>query len=153
MKLTWTIPASREEVFSAWTNANLMTTWMNADPAWRVQVESDPRLEGKVRSEVIAPDGGKHVTTGEYVEFEPGARFAVTHAYQGPGASGGVPTFVAFDFRETQAGQTQVTLTHSQLSNEEECEAFRAGWTDLMQTLETYYSRSAGNGRGGDKGR
>ena len=150
MQLVWTIPASRQQVFAAWTDAALLTQWMNADPAWRVSVESDARPGGKLRSEVIGPDGSIHITTGEYLELEPGAHFTVTHAYEGPQESSGrAPSLVTFGFSELTADQTEVSITHSELTSEDEREGYRAGWTDLMQTLEAFCRRQVGEGASG----
>jgi uncharacterized protein YndB with AHSA1/START domain len=130
--LNRSIAASPELVFRAWVDPALLQRWLSPI------AEADARAGGRFRLEVSKPEG-VHVVTGEYLEFMPGQRLAMTWVYEGPMIPAGkMESLLTVDFRE-DGPDTEVSLHHERLTDPVYFETIRNGaWAkalDQMQTL------------------
>ena len=139
--ITRTIDASPGEVFEAWIDPALMTLWFAPPPCTVTTATADPRPGGHYSIAVVDPDGNVHTTTGEYRELIPGRRLVKTWAYHGPFPYDSTPTLVTVDFRELRPGVTEITVTHSQLQDEEAREGVGAGWALCLEQLQNLMTR------------
>jgi uncharacterized protein YndB with AHSA1/START domain len=70
LKITRIIPAPRQEVFEAWTNAESVKQWMCPEGSSVSFVELDVRLGGAFRVDMHT-DGADTIHTGIYREIIP----------------------------------------------------------------------------------
>jgi uncharacterized protein YndB with AHSA1/START domain len=127
--------ASRERVFDAWTNENVLRDWWSAMPTMRPgKIEVDLREGGRYRMEMIAEDGETHAAVGEFREVRRPERVAYTWTWESnPEAmAGSADTLVEVDFVEDGDG-TVVTLVHSGFAAEAIAELHEHGWTGTLE--------------------
>ena len=131
--------ASREEVFDAWINPDVLRRWWAAAPTWQTPLaEVDAREGGTYRLSMQTDAGEIHTVSGEFTEVRPPERLAYTWAWEeGPDAAmaGSERTLVVVDFVE-DAGGTLVKLTHSGFSNEDIRGMHVRGWEAVLANLE-----------------
>jgi len=81
------------------------------------------------------------VTTGVYVELEPGRRLVQTWIYEGP-----IPNFIGHEtlltveLREVQPGVTELTLKHERLPSDAYRDSLDQGWTSLLDNMVALYA-------------
>jgi uncharacterized protein YndB with AHSA1/START domain len=131
-----TIAASREAIYAAWTEPDLMRQW------FATVVEADVRVGGRYRIEVHETDGTANGFTGEYLELEAPARirFTFTHHSQTPEDRISDET-VTVELRELDPGRTEVTITNSWIGPEFEPSYYddlRGGWEEWLSRLEKF---------------
>lgn len=132
--MTRTIESTPDDVFAAWTEPAMLRRWLAPPPCRVAQAEVDPRIGGRYRIVVADPSGGTHVTSGEYLEFEPGKRLVKTWIYEGPPRSESV---VTVDFREIAPGVTELTLRHDRLMVSSDRAKVGSGWVLCLDELES----------------
>lgn len=139
LTLTRTLQAPAQEVFKAWTDPGLIHRWMSSADGTTV-AEVDPRVGGRYRLETTTADGTVHVTTGVYVELEPGRRLVQTWIYEGP-----IPDFIGHEtlltveLRELEPGRTELTLKHERLPDDTYRSSVNQGWTSLLDNMVGLY--------------
>ena len=140
LQLQRTYPASRERVFDAWTNPEVMRIWYTAGPTWSTPVaESDLRVGGAYRVSMQDPDSGEiHSAGGKYTEVDRPSKVAFTWAWETPSASTevGTASLVTLEFREAD-GATTVVLTHSGLADAKDRDSHGHGWNGCLDNLGT----------------
>jgi uncharacterized protein YndB with AHSA1/START domain len=133
-----TFDASREAVFAAWTNPEVLRRWWASEPGWRSpSAEVDLRVGGRYRLSMGEPDGGPvHTVTGEYTEVRPPERLAYTWAWEGdpPEMDGSAGTLVTVDFAE-DGGRTTVTVVHTGFATEQARDLHAGGWGGCLDSL------------------
>jgi uncharacterized protein YndB with AHSA1/START domain len=124
-------------VFAAWTDAAQLRHWLAPAPCEVVEAAADPRPGDRYRIVVIAPDGQRHITSGEYREVVPNARLVKTWIYHGESpAVDRYPTLLTVDFRASGPRSTEITLRQDQLLTVEAREGNRAGWRLCFDKLD-----------------
>jgi uncharacterized protein YndB with AHSA1/START domain len=128
-----TFQAPAEAVFEAWTNAEVIRRWFQAERDWETaEAQVELRVGGVVR--VVMFDPNEHVEIGgggNYTEIEPPSRLAFTWIWDGDTRR----TLIEIDFEETD-GITKVTFTHSGLWDEEAVRSHERGWGHIFDNLE-----------------
>lgn len=71
LKMSRIIPASRKEVFEAWTTAESLKQWICPEDSSVSFIELDVRVGGTFRIEMHHVDEGAMVLTGIYREIRP----------------------------------------------------------------------------------
>src|SRR3954464_7200682 len=106
--------ASRERVFDAWTDPELLRRWWAAGETWDTPLaEVDLRPGGRYRLSMHDPDSGNvHTVGGEYTEVTRPDRLVYTWAWEGESDSG--ESLVTVEF-VAAGGGTEVVLTHTGL--------------------------------------
>src|SRR5437899_986456 len=83
MQLTRLVAASPEEVFEAWTRAEILGRWFAPGLLSASVPELDARPGGRFRVEMHDPLGVTYVVSGTYREVEPNQRLVFTWAWEG----------------------------------------------------------------------
>ncbi len=129
LEIRRTIAAPRERVFQAWTRPEEVKKWAAPGPMTVPVAEVDLRVGGQYRIEMVAPDGARHIATGEYREVTPPARLVYTWNWENGMARNSIVT-VEFAAR----GQsTEVILRHERLPDEDSRQRHLEGWTGCME--------------------
>jgi uncharacterized protein YndB with AHSA1/START domain len=142
LRIERTFEAPAEAVFDAWTSAEVMRRWWQAERHWETaEAEVDLRVGGDVR--VVMRDPGEdveHGGGGKYTEIDPPNRLAFTWLWDGETRR----TLIEIDFEEND-GATTVSFTHSGLWDEETVRSHTYGWTNILESLGR--ELAAGDGR------
>jgi uncharacterized protein YndB with AHSA1/START domain len=140
VKLVRTIKASPMQVFEAWTDSKLIAKWMSSAD-YKASAETDARIGGKYRIENHGPDNQVHVTTGEYLELEPGRRLVKTWIYEGPFEEFQFKkTVLTVEFRELAPNLTELHLTHTPLETEAERDQYLEGWAFCLNAIASLFT-------------
>ena len=140
LTLVRTLQAPAREVFKAWTDPAMIHRWMSSADGTTTVAEVDARIGGRYRLETTTADGTVHVTTGVYVELEPGRRLVQTWIYEGP-----IPDFIGHEtlltveLREMEPGLTELTLKHERLPSDTYRNSVDQGWTGLLDNMVALY--------------
>ena len=129
--------ASREDVFDAWTNPEVLKRWWAGAPDWDGSIaEVDLRVGGSIRLGMHDPGADvEHVGGGEFTEVNPPERLAYTWTWEGEMSPDSVDSLVAVDFLEHDGGTT-VVLTHSGFKSTESRDGHTGGWNACLDNLE-----------------
>jgi uncharacterized protein YndB with AHSA1/START domain len=131
--------APREQVFEAWTSAEVLKRWWAAAPTWETPLaEVDAREGGSYRLSMRTDTGEVHTVRGEYKEVSPPERLAYTWSWEEgpePAMAGSESSLVVVEFVEDGDG-TLVKLTHSGFAGEQIREVHAQGWKAVLANLE-----------------
>jgi uncharacterized protein YndB with AHSA1/START domain len=136
VRVTQTIRASQERLFSAWTAPEELAKWWRMDePGWAFAGASiDLRAGGAYRLGMTGPDGKPHVAVGVYREVRRPTRLAFTWDWDEPESRLG-ETLVTVEFRRVGADTTEVVLTHERFADAARADGHKRGWTQLLTLL------------------
>jgi uncharacterized protein YndB with AHSA1/START domain len=135
LRVTRTFKASRQRVFRAWTEPELMMRWFVEGDADMDVCEIDLREGGQYRLEGRIGDERWSIW-GSYLEVKPPERLVYTwtwHHDPGIGESDG-DTRVTVDFRDL-GGQTELVLTHERFANVRARDEHTRGWNTCLDRL------------------
>lgn len=121
------LPATPEEVFSAWTTPGAMASWMS--PVGRAEAEVDLREGGAFHVVMVGSD--LHIEhTGTFLELDPPGRLVFTWVspYTGP-----QPSRVTVELHPHPEG-TRLVLIHDHLPDDV-VESHRDGWDTMLGRL------------------
>jgi uncharacterized protein YndB with AHSA1/START domain len=137
LRLTHRFDASRERVFDAWTNPEVLRQWWAAGPDWDTpEVEVDLRPGGRYSLSMRDPESGAvHTVAGEYTEVSRPERLAYTWQWQDMPGAGAEVSRVLVQFVE-DGEATEVQLVHSGLPSEESRASHEHGWLGCIANLE-----------------
>ncbi len=137
LRIERTYPASAEEVFDAWTSAEVMRRWFHAGPDWETPVaEVDLRVGGQVRIVMRKPDGSEGGARGEYREIDRPRRLVMTWMFdEAPGNE----QLIELTFSES-AGTTTVVMVNSGIEGDERRASQDRGWRSCLAELERVLS-------------
>jgi uncharacterized protein YndB with AHSA1/START domain len=138
------IPAKRSDVFDAWTRPEIMEQWFFPGP-WSAVSKTDLRVGGRWSNEMIDRDGGFHngkehapgaryLHEGEYLEIKRPERLVFT--WNSPFVTN---TRVTIELRD-HGNDTELTLTHELLPDEEQRKSHTDGWAGCLNNLEAHYA-------------
>lgn len=132
-----TLTASRQRVFTAWTDPAVIRRWLAPGPCTVCEVENDLREGGDFRIVSRSPDGAKHTITGRYLVLERDARIQMTWLYHGPlELLDGLQTLLEVQLLECGPDRTEVILTQSDLPSQTVQAAFEADWPTCLEKLQ-----------------
>lgn len=133
LRIERTYAASAEDVFDAWTSAEVMRRWFHVAPDWETPVaEVDLRVGGQVRVVMRKPDGSENGARGEYREIERPRRLVMAWAFDDrPGNE----QLIELTFSES-AGTTTVVMLNSGIEGEERRAGQDRGWRGCLAELE-----------------
>lgn len=136
LRLVRTFNASPQDVFEAWTSADVLRRWWAAGADWEMPVaEVNVRVGGRLRLVMRSPEGEVFGGSGEYVEITPPVRLVFTWTWDGHQGHEGTQ-LVEVDFREQEDGTTKVVLTNRGLKDEESKRSHREGWEASFANLD-----------------
>ena len=135
VRVTRRFRASRQRVYRAWTEPELMMKWfVEADYDLRI-VALDLRVGGRYRFE--GEHGGQPwVLEGEFLEVRPAERLVYTWRWETDKNLGGPgDTVVTVDFRD--AGRdTELVVTQEGFTNEIARGEHDRGWIECLERLD-----------------
>jgi uncharacterized protein YndB with AHSA1/START domain len=126
-----TIPAPRERVFDAWTQAKELNRWSAPSPM-TPSAEVDLRVGGRYRIVMRAPDGSERLVGGVYRAIERPSKLVYTWRWEDrPMAT---DTLVTIEFHD-RGTATDVVLRHEGLKEGEDREHHEHGWNACLDNL------------------
>ena len=127
------IPATREEVFAAWTDAESMKHWMCPGDNLTAEATLDVRVGGAFRIMMRKP-GQDCEHTGEYQVVEPPSKLVFTWISRFTENQPSLVTVELFD----RGGQCELVLIHDRLPHAEAVKQHSGGWTSIAERLAEY---------------
>jgi uncharacterized protein YndB with AHSA1/START domain len=138
LRLTRTLPAEREVVWEAMTDADQLAKWWGPKGFTAPSVDFDPRVDGRYRIAMQPPEGDLFHLHGEFREVDPPSRLAYTFVWEPPNPDD--RETLATVMLEERDDQTEVTFEQGEFATEERLELHRGGWTDGFDRLERLLS-------------
>jgi uncharacterized protein YndB with AHSA1/START domain len=133
LRIERTFPARAEDVFDAWTSAEVMRRWFHVGPDWETPVaEVDLRVGGCIRIVMRKPDGSEAGASGRYTLIERPRRLVMTWRFD---VDPGNEQLIELSFTETD-GATTVLMVNSGISTVERRENQQNGWRGCFDELE-----------------
>jgi uncharacterized protein YndB with AHSA1/START domain len=132
VRIERTFVASAEEVFDAWTSAEVMRRWFHVAPDWDTpEAEVDLRVGGTVRVVMRRPDGTEFGAQGEYTVIDRPHRLMMTWTFNDDPSN---EQLIELSFSES-AGSTTVLMVNSGISTDERRDAQDEGWHGCFDEL------------------
>ncbi len=125
------IHASREELFEAFTNSDIMSKWFYPDEDMSAEVTNTLHVGGGYVLKMHSKSGDTYTHVGEYKEIVPPQRLVFTW-----NSDFVQNTVVTVTFSETGSG-TEVTVSHDLLPEGEMAENHRKGWGGCLARLQS----------------
>ena len=136
LEIRRTIPAPRERVFDAWTQAKELNRW-SAPPPMTPQAEVDLRVGGRYRLVMRSPDGTERCVGGVYRTIERPSKLVYTWKWE---ESQMPDSVVTVEFLE-RGKQTEVVLRHEGLTDPDSRARHEHGWNGCLDNLVTIMNR------------
>jgi uncharacterized protein YndB with AHSA1/START domain len=136
VRVTRRIGAEPNEVFDAWLDPDGMREWMCPGESRFIAAEVEPRVGGRFRI-VMGREPGGIEHTGEYRELRRGQRLVFTWTSKN---TLGRETLVTVELRPV-GDETELTLTHEGLPNEEMRKGHEGGWLSIVDKLAAAMAR------------
>lgn len=139
LKLQRVFDAPIEQVFLAWTQAEVIASWFGPE-GFKVQsADIDLRIGGKY-SIVIKPSDGPEIHHyGRYVEINSPNRLVFTWVLENQACEGSenlsAETLVTIELKPLD-GSTQLTLLHERLPNKQAYDGHKYGWNSSFNCLQ-----------------
>jgi uncharacterized protein YndB with AHSA1/START domain len=139
LRIERTFDAPIQDVFDAWTNAEVLRRWLHAGRDWdTTTAEVDLRVGGRVRLVMHDPtDGAEHGAVGEYTVVEPPHRLAFTWVWDDDHSN---PQVIELEFSERD-GATTVLMINSGITTEDGRGDQQRGWHLCYDNLERMWVR------------
>jgi len=134
LELARTLPASRRQVFAAFTDADELARWWGPAGFTIPSLDFEPRMGAAYRIEMRPPEGDSFHLRGEFRELDPPERLAYSFEWDPPDPDD-VETEVRLSFNE-RGDSTEVELAHGPFKTEERLALHRDGWGDSLDKLE-----------------
>lgn len=131
------LPASREEVFDAWLDAEGMGEWMRPGPVSDCAVTLEPYLGGRFRIVMSSPQG-EIVNRGEILVLERPSKLQFSWVSS---RWNNQETLVTLELRQAGA-ECELILTHERFPSESSSTQLLSGWDEMLRKLSSRF-RSA----------
>jgi len=128
------LPATPEDIFHAWTDAENLKVWMCPETTTVASVDLDVRVGGRFRIVMRTAEGRDLVHTGEYREIRPPTRLVFT--WQST-MTRSATTLVTVAL-QAHGDATELMLTHAQLPDAPSRGAHEQGWQSIVTKLQAY---------------
>ena len=130
------IPAPRERVFDAWTQAKELDRW-SAPSHMTPRTEVDLRIGGRYRIVMRGPDGIDKIVGGVYRVIDRPSKLVYTWKWE---ESPMPESVVTIEFRD-RGKETEVVLRHEGLIDPESRARHEHGWNACLDNLAALMSR------------
>ena len=139
LRLSRTLPAPREEVFQAWTDAKALERRFAPSDEFVTKVPTlEVRPGGRYRVEMHKGDA-VHVAVGRYIEIRPPEKLVLTWKWETDPDRGTEDTILTVEFLD-RGRSTEVVLTHEKFPNSAARDDHAKGWTGCLEMLARYVS-------------
>lgn len=143
--LTRLIDVSRDKIYRAWTEPELMKQWFAPRPFTTPVVETDVRPGGSSYVVMRGPDGTEFPHRGVYLEVVPNQRLVFTDAFTKAWEPSEKPFMTVILTFEDVSGKTRYTARarHWTVADRAEHEkmGFHAGWNQCTDQLAELAAR------------
>jgi len=127
------IKAGRDDVFEAWTDAEVFKRWWGPPGTTTTAAEIDARVGGAYRITMRLAEGEIVYLRGKFLEVERPSKLVYTWAWEEDDAIG-PESRVTVAFAAAGA-ETDVTVYHEQLPSDESRDRHSHGWTGCLDNL------------------
>ena len=134
------IKASRDRVYTAWTDPAQMKRWFGPENVQTRELTADARVGGTFRWDLTNSDGEEMTMLGEYRELQPDKKIVFTWQWQDDEDWEDHISIVTVELYDRD-GDTELRLTHEQLPNEESRDGHSRGWNSALDKFEKFVSR------------
>lgn len=131
------INASCDRVFNAWSKPDIMGQWLKPNSTWHTVTTADFKIGGSYKHDMVDQEGKAYTHIGEYKEIVPHKKIVFT--WNSLAVSN---TLVTVEFKDL-GEKTEVTLTHSQFTDEDQKNRHNEGWKECMNNLESVMSEQS----------
>jgi uncharacterized protein YndB with AHSA1/START domain len=132
VRIERTFHAPAEDVFDAWTSAEVIRRWFKPGQDWGTpSAEVDLRIGGTVRVVMRSPDGTEVGARGEYTVIERPNRLAFTWTFDDDASN---QQMIELEFTERD-GATTVLFVNSYISNQERRDQQYNGWQACLDNI------------------
>jgi uncharacterized protein YndB with AHSA1/START domain len=128
------LKAPPAKVFAAWTDPEKMKRWMGPGEIKAARAEVDPRVGGRYRIVMHAPNGEEYDVGGVYREVVANEKLVFTWAWKSAPEQ---ESLVTLSLKPDGDG-TLLTLTHERFPDEESRDNHKGGWTSSLDKLEKF---------------
>jgi uncharacterized protein YndB with AHSA1/START domain len=133
VRIERTFDAPAEDVFDAWTSAEVIRRWFKPGRDWGTpSAEVNLRVGGTVSVVMRAPDGTEVGASGEYTVIDRPHRLAFTWTFDDDPSN---QQMIELEFTERN-GVTTVQFVNSNISHEEKRDAQDGGWRACLDNME-----------------
>jgi len=136
------LPASCDEVFDAWLDADGMREWMRPGPVTDCAVTLEPHVGGHFRI-VMSSSAGETVNHGEILILERPSKLQFTWISS---RWDNLETLLTVEL-EQAGSHCQLVLTHERFPVEHSSSQLVGGWNQILEKLGSLFDRSARRGR------
>ncbi len=134
LRISRRLKAPREAVFRAFTDPAELAKWFGPEGMNVDNVKVDLRPGGAYSMVFNEADGEAHGLSGVYREISPPERLVMTWIWD-HGGMAGIETLVTIELADAGA-ETELTLIHEKLLNQEFLELHGQGWTSSFNCLD-----------------
>lgn len=127
--------ASRDSVFKAWKDPELLKLWLGGQKLKKITAIVDFRVGGEYHLDVQAPSGELFKLHGSYQEIIEPSRIVFTWLI---GNDLQEMTLVTVDLKEAD-GQTEMTLKHERFRDVPSRDMHQAGWENCFLRLDKLF--------------
>lgn len=127
------IPAARERVFDAWTQAKELDRWSAPSPM-TARAEVDLRVGGRYRIVMRDPDGVERSVAGVYRVVERPSKLVYTWKWEESPMGDSVVTVEFHD----RGKETEVILRHEGLADADSRARHEHGWNGCLDNLVAF---------------
>lgn len=133
VRIERTFAASAEDVFDAWTSAEVMRRWFHAEPEWDTPVaEVDAQVGGTVRIVMRSPTSGDHGARGQYTVIDRPTRLEMIWAFDDDPDN---EQLIELSFSESE-GATTVLFVNTGIATDERRDSQDRGWNGCLDQLD-----------------
>jgi len=134
------LPATREEVFAAWTDPESIAHCMYPGDVTRTEAQLDVRVGGSYRI-LMKGKSQDYDHTGVYQAVEPPAKLVFTWTSKGTENKTTLVTVEIFE----RGAQSELVLTHERFPTPEAAKRHEGGWGQIAGKLADYFAQGANN--------
>ena len=135
--ITRTYPASRAQIFEAWTNEDIVRQWFCPGKDMTVPVaEIDAREGGSYRIVMQNKDGETYSPSGVYEKVVPDEKLVFSWKW----ADSDLVTRVTIELRALSDTETELTLTHEGFPETEMRDRHNEGWQGSLSRLGAIFN-------------
>ncbi len=129
--ITRVFAAPVERIFAAWTEPDLLKQWMGPGEVTVSIAEVDLKVGGSYTLVMNDPKGATHIPSGTYEEIVLNEKLAFSWSW----TDSEEVTQVSIELRKIDAGETELTLTHTGFAEAGVRDHHEEGWNGCLDKL------------------